>query len=905
MSTASSTTVTLSTFTSPTTTTTTSTSVLDPTLFRSKDLHFKNPETPVNFRAPSSTTAAAGYTASTSSTISSRHSNDSNNLNATAANDAVVAAISRNSAYDHGTVDPKLDHSRSRNSSNIDGTAPSSPRKINSDLAASSTSNNSGSTSSNLPNVRSSLRILGSSASKTPVPSKTNDIGSPVSRSDNKDRSSGLRGGSSKTTHSSVNNEPIPGDICTTRSDVASFKKDITKEVEMLNVVDKCVAIEKLQRKLGKATDVDKVGKNGPLSPEPLGSPVGASGPPTKPLTLEDDSDETEEPTFMVHKGPNVKYHVMVHKDSDESLGLSKGGMTPRSGSFNSRPRTCKTDGKVRPISAGTSRSSRKSRPGGMFAPNPRETLDSNSSAAESQVNGSSVQQTDDSHHSDSQPSDQNFELLSPNTGTSTDTRLQNRSLTDLLSDVQNSKDSTIRSILADREFVPRSSESSDASNKSRKLVTSSSLRSKSYRTGVGGRPKPTEPLEKLPSSRSRSVDPSEKTISQSGSDVICASSSLVAKIMNSKLTSVNEAANTTEKSDYHVTNYRKMTVAVEKPPRKSRTVTPSPTRSGQKATPISSRFLSTASPKNGLPTVSESNGSDALVSSDLQPLDVSAVPSSNISVGKPFDTKLYRDQMESQKFGDFNAKPPRVTLKTSCSDSNVSVSYNAKNNIGVKTSAVARRLSKTSDDHSLNSSTSNNVSCTTLGSSINNVSSINLTSANDSPSLTYSSSSFKSINSNNVNVNAVTETNGEITGRKRIFHGAKNSQDSFSSHGGNSRDSSLGNNFKSDPKNLPKKNSLTSKNKSPLNSINSRNKSPVNNRTRSPYSRTKSPVSADSKLPGMYSARLQNSSNSYQSKVLTSPGLVNSTDSARAAGLNSNANGGRTRISAILRWFN
>ena len=345
--------------------------------------------------------------------------------------------------------------------------------------------------------------------------------------------------------------------------------------------------------------------------------------------TLASSSDyDGEEPTFKVHRGPNVKYHVMVHKDSDDSV----------------RSTDCKA---VSPKGASAKTSN------DFYVMRTRERLSAPSKEDEA--------------------------------------KLKDRSLTDLLSDVKNSNDKTIRAILSDRQEEPRARKTAMSSNKK------SSLRTHDGVTGVS-------------------------------------SSSLVAKIINSKLNSKASGRQedssddtATASSKPHVTNYRKMSAAIEKPPRRTRVAI---AESSNRGATLSSKFLSSASSRMD---------------------DVSA----NGVVATHFN-RFRGDGEGLPQRAPLARRESLYTLQPSLSSSNTTTvtvhSFNIANN------PPTTNLSSVSSNHALLTSkpvSSANVTPSAKGppcnkvnsnlcSSINNISSINLTLTNSTES---SLSSYKSVN--------------------------------------------------------------------------------------------------------------------------------------------------------------
>ncbi|KAF2349927.1 hypothetical protein FHG87_019316, partial [Trinorchestia longiramus] len=701
------------------------------------------------------------------------------------------------------------------------------------------------------------------------------------------------------------------------------------------------VASESQCKDLENDNNSDKSCSNFAVVSEPI-KPSSHESPSASP------SEVVEEPTFMVHKGPNVKYHVMVHKDSDESLGPSKSG-TPRSGSFNSRYKSGGCNTARIYGGAGTNNRERKTSDGssGSYGSSGSSAHGAKGCDSKSRTPGllqETTRERLESHHLYTGSPDVEGTPTADSSG-----NVKDRSLSDVLSDVQNSRDSTIRAILANRQVVSRSTTSGDANfgvndgAKPRRLTASSSLRSKSSRT--------SQSPGTVTTTRSASSPVSKAVVKQTNSskstNPICASSSLVAKIMNSRISSLNQAnpdftspkfdavstmqdvfksETSSERSDsgskyvspklgsenkdssvQHMTNYRKMSVAVEKPPRKSRSVVGVNTGGG-----LNSRFLtpSSGSSRNGLATVSESIQSSC--NDGRQSVDVSLFPnhppcsSSSFTAAKFSEGKAWwcrdasvnhQNQLgavptdaqsgEQQnrvvssvlRTGSDNISFTNTSFfnsKTSCSNlGDANEGRHELNSCGVDSSGKSDRCLSVDKIESaspavvlVSSSPLRDVSI--LSSSVKNVSSITLT-CNENLRSSLSSCSFKSISSANIAVcggkNSIAKNSPEETTedsscppslKVRKLSGLWGKGGGKDWQGCNSRESSLGGKTETKSSwtekrsfNVGKKSPHT-RNKSPVTSI---SKSPITTRNKSPiYTLTKpsvnKPTSSDNKAP-------------------------------------------------------
>ena len=295
-----------------------------------------------------------------------------------------------------------------------------------------------------------------------------------------------------------------------------------------------------------------------------------------------------EEPSFRVHRGPNVKYHIMVHKEDSNSSSSDSFNRSSRRKLFSARRermlessiKNSEHSSSVPTCNAGSNGSLSKSVYSKSTAvPDMTSNLSSRVLLMRTREK---LNHPLDMENNQSSPSIKDCSQSSASIS-STSATVKDRSLTDLLSDVKNSSDKTIRSILSE------SAATSDLSYKSpRKLLpatpTFSTISSTttstctSYTTSSG-----------LVRGRSTSLYAGAKT-PLSGQGSICpTSSSLVAKIINSRINSRSSVASPSndtaalvadiiaeeqmlqQQQRPHLTNYRKMTAAVEKPPRKSR----------------------------------------------------------------------------------------------------------------------------------------------------------------------------------------------------------------------------------------------------------------------------------------------------------------------------------------------
>ncbi|XP_018011049.2 serine-rich adhesin for platelets, partial [Hyalella azteca] len=611
--------------------------------------------------------------------------------------------------------------------------------------------------------------------------------------SDSKTRTSGLRGGSSvvegvnnvNTTHTTnplydgchhVGTTASSSSSCSTNkaTDEVTSPDIVTKESKnfctvdvvyescdsktaVSKVVEKVDAIEKLRRRLSRATDVDtflsststtEVGSTGstPLTTgcDRLLGKCTAVGK-QKDGSLEDNAgtdrpdDRDEVPTFKVHKGPNVKYHVMVHKDSDDSLSISKNG-TPRSGSFNARPKsgvsrnrgiTSSATSRERKTSDGSNGSGSYGSSGGSGSIcgvgtkvlgndtvmgrsvksevlSVRERLDSNYNYA---ANGSDALCQSD-----------NLRDLS-----------NDKAVDKSINEGKTSRSSTIRAILNRQSYTRPDDGGSNPENDSKagRVVASSSFRSKPYRSTLGN------------TNRSSS-SPISRASEKSGSDCqsanpICPSSSLVAKIMNSRISSMKQSnsdgldnaklqSSSTEtpkldnpncilenslisegsksetsvkaenkfSSSHHVTNYRKMSVAIEKPPRKSRTLAGVTSSSNVKGSSLSSKYFMTSPAgsvsgpsENGLPPAPEALAVDGRQNFDVSPLPNCLISSSCLT--KPSDgrTRWYRGSTSSSVQDSATAYSGDVDVTNKYSRYNSSVLRVCSDNVNVINTSV------------------------------------------------------------------------------------------------------------------------------------------------------------------------------------------------------------------------